>query len=528
MKKTLIVAICLLTFVISLILCGCGIRCIIFNHEFNLERVEEATCTQSACKVYKCARCKEEKREDVGMALGHDEEIVKQGYPATCLNTGMTDEIVCRRCERTVQEREIIPIAEHTPFVTKNGYSATCSKTGLTNELSCRVCNAVISEQKTIQMLPHNEKVSQKGYAPTCTQSGRSDTIVCDDCNAVVSESVVIPAMGHADSDSDSVCDRCYYPTGSNVVAVSSVNDLARINENLNGVYLLKNDIALSADWVPIGSEDAPFRGVFYGDGHTLSNLTLKNSSLGGVFGHNNGTICNINLNNITITATNADCSIGGLAGVNNGKIFDCNISGKIGIICQSNCSFSVGYPLYESKTVNYDMKFGGMCAVNNGKVSNCNVSTKLNVQISNTAKYTLTPSPLFFLGGNNKLVVTDKVYCGGIAGQNNGEIDHCLVVGEFSAVVNINASLGKKYGMCKATVESYLGSIVGINLSRLANCSGITLSMATSKNEDYVFVANFFDQGHISLHIANDETNFSGLIGKNTGKVDDVRYCVK
>jgi len=60
-------------------------------------------------------------------------------------------------------------------------------------------------------------------------------------------------------------------------IPISNVADLERIRVNLNEAYILQNDIDLSsvANFEPIGSEQAPFTGIFDGRGHTISKLTI-------------------------------------------------------------------------------------------------------------------------------------------------------------------------------------------------------------------------------------------------------------
>ncbi len=47
----------------------------------------------------------------------------------------------------------------------------------------------------------------------------------------------------------------------------------------LSGNYVLANDITLSEEWRPIGSSEAPFTGVFDGNGFCIKNLTVTNKS---------------------------------------------------------------------------------------------------------------------------------------------------------------------------------------------------------------------------------------------------------
>lgn len=88
---------------------------------------------------------------------------------------------------------------------------------------------------------------------------------------------------------------------------IYTVEDLNHIRNNLDGKYILMNDIDISAyeNWEPIGSEKEPFTGEFDGNGFKIMNLTSEN----GFFANVNG------------------------ATINNLGVYNCDISGYIGIV---------------------------------------------------------------------------------------------------------------------------------------------------------------------------------------------------
>ena len=85
----------------------------------------------------------------------------------------------------------------------------------------------------------------------------------------------------------------------------------------IGAAVTLTGDIALTGEWTPIGSSDAPFRGTFDGGGHTVSGLqiTKGNWAYTGLFGIA-GTVKNLTVAG-SITAVGGDSSdyIGGVAG---------------------------------------------------------------------------------------------------------------------------------------------------------------------------------------------------------------------
>ncbi len=60
----------------------------------------------------------------------------------------------------------------------------------------------------------------------------------------------------------------------------------------LSGSYILGNDITLSDEWMPIGSPDEPFTGIFDGNGYIIYNLTVtKKTGHMGFFGAAEGAV---------------------------------------------------------------------------------------------------------------------------------------------------------------------------------------------------------------------------------------------
>ncbi len=122
---------------------------------------------------------------------------------------------------------------------------------------------------------------------------------------------------------------------------ISSAADLQKINSNLNGNYILTNDITVS-NWTSIGSDSSPFNGVIYGNGHKISGLTAP------FVANNNGGISHIEFEgtvdgNAIIAQTNSSyiayCKIrgsatgngvGAVANVNNGIIKNCIVAASV------------------------------------------------------------------------------------------------------------------------------------------------------------------------------------------------------
>lgn len=121
-----------------------------------------------------------------------------------------------------------------------------------------------------------------------------------------------------------------------NCKIITNEEELNDIRNDLNGVYVLANNIILSdyADWTPIGTKDDPFRGRLYGNYNTISGLNIsqnasKDSSgptLIGLFGCNDGLITDLKISgNIVISEMNTtNVYIGAIAAYNEGIINNC------------------------------------------------------------------------------------------------------------------------------------------------------------------------------------------------------------
>ncbi|MBQ7951261.1 MAG: hypothetical protein IJ278_06035 [Clostridia bacterium] len=115
--------------------------------------------------------------------------------------------------------------------------------------------------------------------------------------------------------------------------------DQARMGDNI--YYQLANDIALTAKhWTPIGAS-VDFRGVFDGNGHTISNVEHVRSSINniGFFGVNAGTIKNLKVSGDIIGKGNT----GLLAATNYGLIENCLSEGTV-VSNGDNAGGLVGY----------------------------------------------------------------------------------------------------------------------------------------------------------------------------------------
>ena len=99
------------------------------------------------------------------------------------------------------------------------------------------------------------------------------------------------------------------------------VND-KHVDFNGRTAISIENDIALTETWMPIGTADHPFHGIFNGNGHTISGLKVEGAyANAGLFGVvEEGTVKQVNLRDGKISSTTEGANVGGIAGCIRGE----------------------------------------------------------------------------------------------------------------------------------------------------------------------------------------------------------------
>ena len=117
-----------------------------------------------------------------------------------------------------------------------------------------------------------------------------------------------------------------YVRTDMELTSIGKPNDV--VDWDLTDSYILVNDIDLrlysDEGFEPIGSMVTPFSGTFNGNGHTISNITIKNGTSAGLFAYvsASGVVENLTLSNITVSGS-FDYA-GSVAGYLNGTVRLC------------------------------------------------------------------------------------------------------------------------------------------------------------------------------------------------------------
>jgi hypothetical protein len=218
------------------------------------------------------------------------------------------------------------------------------------------------------------------------------------------------------------------------------------------------NDIALdtSEQWLPIGPSSArAFQGVFDGQGHTLSGLTITISngagtsadSYKGLFAYIgvNGTVRNLCISNSTVSNLNTNA----------------NYAAYLGLVAGSNAG-SITSVIVDNSAVVGKQNIGGIAGQNSGSVVAC---ANLGATVTQTT--------------------TNDNAIAGIVGQNSGLVQYCYnnaavlsqhgsdYDGYFAGIVGNNASAGR-VDSCYNTAEIVRGyrsaGIVAVNSGLVSN----------------------------------------------------------
>jgi len=141
--------------------------------------------------------------------------------------------------------------------------------------------------------------------------------------------------------------------------------------------------------------QGTPFTGVFDGNGHTISHLTIRGEGYLGLFGKLESGAEVKDLGVIDVNITGSHNYVGGLVGSNYGRVRRC----------------------YSTGVVNGNQRVGGLIGLNRGSVANCYSTATV---------------------GGEQVV-------GGLVGDNNtdGEVTHCYSTGRVSGVRSVGGLVG-------------------------------------------------------------------------------------
>ncbi len=306
------------------------------------------------------------------------------------------------------------------------------------------------------------------------------------------------------------------------IVTIRTAEDLDKVREDLDGFYVLANDIDLAGfnggQWVPIGDNGGGFTGIFYGGGHTIKNLKITEDvrQYNGLFGvvelddSLDGMVIDVHLAQTRIVFdSDMRLSVGGICGYLGSEaiLYNCSNSGMVSISADD-----------------YFMA-GGICGQNHGMIVNCQ-NTAL-VSASTTGGICAVNEAGGYVGlcsndGTIQSYRTSKktailnYYAGGISGVNMGRIGRCGNTGAVSSAPSSNPPASVSGGISAQTKSS--GAIIdcynagGISASiyegSLAAAGGIGGRSAGG-------IANTHNAGNVRANNPKSDVYAGGICGQ-------------
>jgi len=199
------------------------------------------------------------------------------------------------------------------------------------------------------------------------------------------------------------------------------------------------------------GFQGTSFTGVFDGNDHTISHLTIKGTGYVGLFGQLGGSAQVVDLGVSDVNMSSSGGFAGGLVGENDGTVTHCYstgavtgtgycVGGLVGLNCEDYASHVIR--CYSTATVSGDTRVGGLVGHNDGTVTQCHSTGTVD--------------------GNE--------YVGGLVGGSYyGYVSWCYSTGAVSGTSDVGGLIGQDYDgvtQCYSTGavagNDHVGGLVG------------------------------------------------------------------
>ncbi len=296
-------------------------------------------------------------------------------------------------------------------------------------------------------------------------------------------------------------------PTASDTVyrAVYTPAEMNDVRDDVAANYILMENIDLSGyaagtGWMPVEETGAVyFSGIFEGNGHVISNLTVNNPSLdhAGLFSATapGSSILNLALENVSVTGNE---NVGGLAGKISGAVSHCRVTGQV------TGKFKVGGIIGELTDLTADLRdctfsgtvygftmVGGIAGQALSDIRSCEVSAAINAT------------------GISPLRI------GGVTGL----LHPSAAIKNSRSVIEINAGSAASVGGIAGEIIVNSGGIIsGCHASGSIDGTGVRYGgIAGYQNSNAFYIENC----GASVDITTTGNSAGGLVGENIGLVN-------
>ena len=244
-------------------------------------------------------------------------------------------------------------------------------------------------------------------YIITVTLNDPENTIWSDD---TTNDQKYTFTINHVDEVYDGICDVCELYVEAKAIAKENCEELG-LDDSYIGYYAISNsgnlmwfaqqvqagntgykavltaDIDMSeVEWIPIGTIDQAYTGIFDGRGHVISNVKVMgddDTENYGVFGTVSGTVKNLGVNSLTYNGKEKNGCAGGIAGalLTGGKVDNCYVIHStiqstdhvIGGIVGNNAGTISNSYSYDNTLNGAENRMGGICGdYADGRITNC------------------------------------------------------------------------------------------------------------------------------------------------------------
>ncbi|SFR65038.1 M26 family metallopeptidase [Anaeromicropila populeti] len=272
---------------------------------------------------------------------------------------------------------------------------------------------------------------------------------------------------------------------------INTIADLETIKYELSAYYVLGNNIDLNGtEWAPVGSSAVPFTGGFDGNGYTISNFTINQSTASyvGFFGViSNASIKNLTIKDAYITGKNYVGTFTGSATGADLWIQNCHVEGG-----------SVTGTSYVGGIV------GNTTSISTYEIQQCSSNTE---------------------------IIASGSYVGGIIGYLYGGISSCYTKGNVQGVTSVGGIAGYHttisnvvncYSAASVTGTTNVGGIVGYNYSAssIINCYTLGNVSGTSYIGGIAGISNAaltISNSYVAAAVSAVNTTVGGLAGRVT-----------
>lgn len=283
-------------------------------------------------------------------------------------------------------------------------------------------------------------------------------------------------------------------------ISINAKADLLAIDD-MTAYYVMTADLDLTdTAWVPRGTQEVPFRGVFDGKGYSITGLNITGDLLDqGLFAYiaPEGHIKDLNLRNVSIEVA---ARTGALGGINRGRIENCSVEG----------------------TITAKQYLGGLVGINYGYIQSCTSTVELSGSGQNMAGC-VGGIAGYNDGGSIQecevdLTMTGYSRVGGIAGVNRlGSITGCTV----EADLNIPTTAIQIHGTELGGIAGYNhgGTITEVRstVTMVKTHYGDTLGGIVGTNENVGSIQALIQKAQAAVTLYGGDY-IGGLVGYNIG----------